>query len=468
MGKRKGREQKKVGRCEGKEVNLSEQVEAGAGAGAESRFFACYLLTSMCPRFKGHTYIGFTVNPRRRIRQHNGEVRMGAFRTKKKRPWEMVLCIYGFSTNVSALQFEWAWQHPVESRAVRQAAASFKSLGGVANKIKLAYTMLTLPEWQSLNLTVNFFSTKYKMHSAGCPNIPEHMRVQVCALDELPCYTGIDKNEYITNDWDNSDDYVGSSEKLTDEGSAGSTTSDSSASSAAENIDEHFDWREELYEHAEEYSTTHREDPEQTYIIIDSPVNAPSSIQSGCYGITDNIRDKFELDEEFGGKLCHQSMNAGLSSGVEVIDVFTPPCYKWRLQGRFLPQCYNGCVGQGGKSILQQQYFEQRKRQEQQKKDARESFFEEKIRCNQQEKSSRSLDIRSLLNLSTGSGEHKSNVHSARHSYEGNAFTPHNQMLQRSSVIQTNEVISVGSLQHKEGTSPSSQDYAACPKKRLE
>nr|XP_016497726.1 PREDICTED: uncharacterized protein LOC107816516 isoform X1 [Nicotiana tabacum] len=112
----------------------------------------------------------------------------------------------------------------------------------------------------------------------------------------------------------------------------------------------------------------------------------------------------------------------------------------------------------------QQQYFEQRKRQEQQKKDARESFFEEKIRCNQQEKSSRSLDIRSLLNLSTDSGEHKSNVHSARHSYEGNAFTPHNQMLQRSSVIQTNEVISVGSLQHKEGTSPSSQDYAACPK----
>ncbi|XP_070006508.1 uncharacterized protein [Nicotiana sylvestris] len=112
----------------------------------------------------------------------------------------------------------------------------------------------------------------------------------------------------------------------------------------------------------------------------------------------------------------------------------------------------------------QQQYFEQRKRKEQQKTDARESFFEEKIRCNQQEKSSRSLDIRSLLNLSTDSGEHKSNVHSARHSYEGNAFTPHNQMLRCSSVIQHNEVISAGSLQHKEGTSPSFQDYVACPK----
>jgi len=44
------------------------------------------------------------VNPRRRIRQHNGEIGSGAWRTKKKRPWEMVLCIYGFPTNVAALQ----------------------------------------------------------------------------------------------------------------------------------------------------------------------------------------------------------------------------------------------------------------------------------------------------------------------------------------------------------------------------
>ncbi|MCD9638123.1 hypothetical protein HAX54_021855 [Datura stramonium] len=352
MGKRKEREQKKGTTVsseegdEGKEVNLDEQVGG-------SRFFACYLLTSMCPRFKGHTYIGFTVNPSRRIRQHNGEVRMGAWRTKKKRPWEMILCIYGFPTNVSALQFEWAWQHPVESRAVRQAAASFKTLGGVANKIKLAYTMLTLPEWQSLNLTVNFFSTKYKMHSAGCPRLPEHMRVQVRVLDELPCYTGIDRDEYTTSDLDNSEEYDGSSEKLTDGRSADFTDSVSSLSNqdrTKENVDEHIDWREELDKRADENSTPDREDPEHSYIIIDSQGKTSSSIQSGSFYVTDNkVGHKF--DNEFGGKLRQQAnklcstktdayhdplptKNADFSSEVEVIDVFTPPCYKARADSK--------------------------------------------------------------------------------------------------------------------------------------
>lgn len=31
---------------------------------------------------------------------------------------------------------------------MRKAAASFKSLGGVGSKVKLAYTMLNLPSWE--------------------------------------------------------------------------------------------------------------------------------------------------------------------------------------------------------------------------------------------------------------------------------------------------------------------------------
>ncbi|KAL6285782.1 hypothetical protein ACE6H2_010172 [Prunus campanulata] len=158
----------------------------------------------------------FTVNPRRRIRQHDGEIAQGAWRTKRKHPWETVLCIYGFPTNVSALQFGWAWQHPTVSKGVRQAAASFKSLGGLVSKIKLAYTMLTLPPWQryhliiflvscewmnihilllslmesdTVNITVNFFSTQYTKHSAGCPRLPEQMKVIVFSMEELPSCT---------------------------------------------------------------------------------------------------------------------------------------------------------------------------------------------------------------------------------------------------------------------------------------
>ncbi|KAL0647794.1 hypothetical protein Bca4012_046085 [Brassica carinata] len=66
-------------------------------------------------------------------------------------------------------------------RAVREAAAAFKSFSGLARKIKLAYTMLTLPAWNSLNLTVNYFSSKYAHHSGVSPSLPPHMKVQVCA-----------------------------------------------------------------------------------------------------------------------------------------------------------------------------------------------------------------------------------------------------------------------------------------------
>ncbi|KAF5197499.1 Structure-specific endonuclease subunit slx1-like protein, partial [Thalictrum thalictroides] len=147
----------------------------------------------------------FTVNPCRRIRQHNGEIRCGAESTKSKRPWEMVLCIYGFPTNVSALQFEWAWQNPTESLAVRDAAVGLKSLSGIVGKIMLAYTMLTLPPWMSLNLTVNFFSTKYMNNAASCPSLPKQMKVQICPMDELPCYTD-GQMFYDVDDLDDIDD----------------------------------------------------------------------------------------------------------------------------------------------------------------------------------------------------------------------------------------------------------------------
>lgn len=63
-----------------------------------SDFFGCYLLNSVpAPR---RSYIGFTVDPRSRLRKHNGEIKGGAKKTKTKhfgkdgRPWKMILCVY--------------------------------------------------------------------------------------------------------------------------------------------------------------------------------------------------------------------------------------------------------------------------------------------------------------------------------------------------------------------------------------
>lgn len=68
----------------------------------------CYLLESTVIK---RTYIGYTIDLKRRLRQHNGEIKGGAKRSRWGKPWRVVGYLSGFPNSTTALQFEWAIHH---------------------------------------------------------------------------------------------------------------------------------------------------------------------------------------------------------------------------------------------------------------------------------------------------------------------------------------------------------------------
>jgi len=86
--------------------------------------WSCYMLASLdgCK-----TYVGATINPDRRLRQHNGEISGGA-RATHGRKWKRVFLVSGFADERAALRFEWRWKYltrqaPGESFLERRAHA---------------------------------------------------------------------------------------------------------------------------------------------------------------------------------------------------------------------------------------------------------------------------------------------------------------------------------------------------------
>ncbi|XP_014294246.1 structure-specific endonuclease subunit slx1 [Halyomorpha halys] len=119
--------------------------------------YCVYILQSRNIRYIGRIYIGFTVNPNRRIKQHNaGVAHGGANKTNHKGPWEMVLVIHGFPHEILALRFEWAWQHPFLSRRLKQVKKKILHESQLSYHLRILNEMLQTGPWARLPLHVQW------------------------------------------------------------------------------------------------------------------------------------------------------------------------------------------------------------------------------------------------------------------------------------------------------------------------
>lgn len=157
-------------------------------------FIGCYLLRSDNKLYKGSTYIGFTVNPKRRIRQHNGLIANGAYKTKRKRPWTMCVVVHGFPNKVAGLQFEWAWQNPRRSRFVRHLYPKNKRApGGLRGKLQVLLEMVNLLPWRNYPLHVHYTDQEfYDVAQRYCRAPPAHVEALVGPIEDLPLYQRTD------------------------------------------------------------------------------------------------------------------------------------------------------------------------------------------------------------------------------------------------------------------------------------
>jgi predicted GIY-YIG superfamily endonuclease len=90
----------------------TEPTEPHSEPQSESDPWYCYGLISEDGK---RTYIGATVDPDRRLQQHNG-VKSGGAKATHGRTWQRFALVAGFPTKIAALQFEWAWKFRARRR----------------------------------------------------------------------------------------------------------------------------------------------------------------------------------------------------------------------------------------------------------------------------------------------------------------------------------------------------------------
>lgn len=154
------------------------------------QFYGCYILRSKNPQYADSCYIGFTVNPAHRLKQHNGNILGGANRTHVKRPWEMEVVVYGFPNSRIALQFEWCWQNPEKSTKLKHVnfVELYQGTSGGSRfwaKLRVMHEMLTTPPWSRLSLRLCIPHDEIYRHLLNENRIPAQCQVAIHPIQDL-------------------------------------------------------------------------------------------------------------------------------------------------------------------------------------------------------------------------------------------------------------------------------------------
>lgn len=122
----------------------------------EKKRYYCYILKQV-GILNSLTYVGYTVNYNRRIRQHNCIIKGGALYTKHRGPWEFLAILTCSSwTSIRAMQVEWLIKFPMRKRKIN------KSFRGAKGKIlSLVEIFKRIPNEENINMFIHsdFYDT---------------------------------------------------------------------------------------------------------------------------------------------------------------------------------------------------------------------------------------------------------------------------------------------------------------------
>lgn len=162
------------------------------GEPAVVKSHSCYILYNE----RDLTYVGYTVNFTKRIRQHNKEIKGGARYTSSRGPWKYLVNIESeHFDNHKALSAEWALKYPTNKRP---APRRFRTPIGRVTAIPL---VLSNPKFAGIPITIKVIPEHYTLLKKLCAPFPH---VRVLQLEEIQI--GEEKEKDNSNHKDNSTD----------------------------------------------------------------------------------------------------------------------------------------------------------------------------------------------------------------------------------------------------------------------